>query len=247
MFFVLQRRSVGFFLGGILFLGISLGAYNLALHPNMHNWKAQKLVITDVKTTEKAVALTFDDGPDPVNTPVVLDMLKKHQAQATFFVVGIRAEKQSDLLQRMANEGHEIGNHSYSHADFNHKKKEFYQEEIRKTNALIERISGQKSKLFRPPGGYLSYDMVEVTQKEKVTIAYWTYQQDSKDWQGNNSSQIAAHIIKNIKPGQIIILHDGYKNGLETARAVDKLIPELKQQGYRFLTMSDLMLLEKQE
>ncbi|MDD3880452.1 MAG: hypothetical protein PHP26_10790, partial [Syntrophomonas sp.] len=85
------------------------------------------------------------------------------------------------------------------------------------------------------------------TQKEKITIAYWTYQQDSKDWQGNSSSQIAAHIIKNIKPGQIILLHDGYKNGLETARAVDELIPKLKQKGYRFLTMSDLMLLEKQE
>ncbi|MBC7076420.1 MAG: polysaccharide deacetylase family protein, partial [Syntrophomonadaceae bacterium] len=90
-------------------------------------------------------------------------------------------------------------------------------------------------------------DMVDLVRKENLIIAYWTYQQDSKDWRGIKASQIANHIIQNIKPGQIIILHDGGPNGMETVKAVDMLIPELTNQGYRFLTVSELIELENKE
>ncbi|MEN6351092.1 MAG: polysaccharide deacetylase family protein [Syntrophomonas sp.] len=248
MFIVLKKKSLGILFAGLLMLGISFGVANYAIHPNMKNWKNEKLVITDVKTEQKVACLTFDDGPDPTNTPAVLDSLKKHNTHATFFVVGNRAESSPSILQRMAKEGHEIGNHSLSHADFNHKDKDFLRNEIKKANEIIERLSGQNVVLFRPPGGYLSYDLVEMTQQEKVVIAYWTYQQDSKDWKnGMKAAKIAAHIVKYIKPGQIIILHDGSSNGLETAKAVDILIPQLRSQGYRLVTMGELIKLGNKE
>lgn len=241
------KRLLTFFLSGIFIMGFSISTYYFGIHPNMNNWKQERILITDVNTDEKVVALTFDDGPDAQKTAAVLDALARNKARATFFVVGNRAEKQEDLLKRIAQEGHELGNHSYSHANFNHKSKRFIQDEIRKGNEVIFRITGQRPTLFRPPGGYLSYQMVDLLRQEHMTIAYWTYQQDSKDWRNKKAKQIADHILTNLKPGQIIILHDGAPNGMQTARALDLLIPELKKQGYRMVTISELIEFGQQE
>ena len=245
---LLRKRTLGVVFAGVFLLG--LGSFNLALHPNMHKWKKEKKVVTMVITSEKVVALTFDDGPDAVKTPAVLESLAKHNVHATFFVIGNRAEKQPQLLKMMAAQGHEIANHSYSHsyANFKANKIEIFKEEIEKTNSIISLTTGQKPLLFRPPGGYLSDNMVEFVNSEQLTIAYWTWQQDSKDWRTGQSGQaIADHIIKNIQPGQIILLHDGANNGLETARAVDILLTKLTAEGYRFITMSELINLENKE
>lgn len=248
MILLFKKRTLGFMGTGIFILGLSFGTYNVALHPNMNKWKQEKLVITMVETSQKTVALTFDDGPDSERTPAVLESLKKHNSHATFFVVGNRAEKQAQLLQKMAAEGHEIANHSYSHKGFDSNKPEFFKEEIEKTNALISQITSQKPVLFRPPGGYLSDSLVDLTKNEHLTIAYWTWQQDSKDWKnGTSATSIANHIIKNIQPGQIILLHDGASNGLETAKAVDILLDKLTKEGYQFVTMSELIKLGNKE
>jgi peptidoglycan/xylan/chitin deacetylase (PgdA/CDA1 family) len=239
---------LGFVFAGVFLLGF--GTFNVALHPNMNKWKQEKAVVTLVKTSEKAVALTFDDGPDPLRTPAVLDSLNKHNAHATFFVVGNRAEKQPELLQIMASQGHEIANHSYSHSysRFKSNKEDIFKEEIGETSSIINKITSQNPVLFRPPGGYLSDNLVSLTKQDNIIIAYWTWQQDSKDWKsGNSGSSIANHIIKNIAPGQIILLHDGADNGLETAKAVDILLERLTKEGYRFVTMSELIKLGNME
>ncbi|HHV15092.1 MAG TPA: polysaccharide deacetylase family protein [Gelria sp.] len=243
----IRKRTAG--LGLVLILALmilGITSYTVAKHPNMDNWKKEKIVIDRVKTDKKVVALTFDDGPEPKFTPMVLDVLKNHDARATFFIIGKKAESNPQILKRMAAEGHEIGNHSYRHPDFNKLKKDAQLEEINKTTSIIKRLSGQNPVLLRPPGGYLSYDLVEMTKKQNLTIAYWTYQQDSKDWRnGTKPSTIAGHIIKNIQPGQIIILHDGCPNGGATARAVDMIITQLKEDGYTFVTMSELIKMGK--
>ncbi|HHW60739.1 MAG TPA: polysaccharide deacetylase family protein [Syntrophomonadaceae bacterium] len=246
---LLHKRSILFFFGGILFIGISFGVYQLAAHPEMQNWVQKKLVITHIKTDKKVAALTFDDGPDPDTTPLVLDALKKHDAKATFFVMGKRAEEHPDILQRIAAEGHEIGNHSYSHAHYKkYNDKKFLLDEIRRTNRIIYSITAQHPQYFRPPGGYLSYDLIDISKEEGLTIAYWTSIQDSKDWvEGKSAERIAAYVIKHIRPGQIILLHDGCSNGHQTARAVDLILEELKQEGYSFVSFSELMNLEKSE
>lgn len=246
MILLFKKRTLGFMGAGIFLLCLSIGTFNVASHPNMNKWKQEKVVITMVKTSHKAVALTFDDGPDPEKTPAVLDSLRKYNAHASFFVVGNRVEKQPQILQKMAAEGHEIANHSYSHSysAFSSNKPEIFKEEIDKTALLIEKITSQKPVLFRPPGGYLSDNLVNLIKNEHLTIAYWTWQQDSKDWKvGTSGTAIANHIIKNIQPGQIILLHDGASNGLETARAVDILLDKLTQEGYQFVTMSELIKL----
>lgn len=227
-------------------IGFSIGAYRLTLHPNMENWKREKIIITEAHTDQKILALTFDDGPDPLNTPLILEFLNKHKAKATFFVLGKQAEKYPEIIRHMAAKGHEIGNHSYSHPDFNQENGQSILEQIKKTNQIIYKLTGSKPRFFRPPGGYLSYEMVDLVIKEKMIIGYWSYIQDPKDWQGKKGENIADYIIKHAKPGQIIILHDGGPNGKETARAVDILIPELKKEGYQFVTLTELINIEKE-
>lgn len=248
-FILIMRKRTAFFylLSFLLVIMFTFRTYALAVHPNMENWKKEKIVVDKVITDKKIVALTFDDGPDAQFTPMILDVLKKHQARATFFVMGKKAEANPAILQRIAAEGHEIGNHSYSHPNFNRINKKTQLEEIDRTTFIIERITEQTPRLLRPPGGYLSYDLVATTKEKKMTIAYWTYQQDSKDWRnGVRAAAIANHVVKNIKPGQVIILHDGCPNGMQTAKATDMIISRLKKNGYSFITMSELIKLENQ-
>lgn len=246
MLLLITKRWVLLVFLTVMVLTVCFATYTLALHPNMTNWEKERVLVRNVQVGEKVVALTFDDGPDSVNTPYLLDVLKKHQARATFFVVGNRMEKLPQVIVRINSEGHELGNHSYSHADFNHLDKNAIQNEIRQTNQLIHEISGQTPRYFRPPGGYLSYEMMELTVNEGMIVGYWTYQQDSKDWRkGTTAKSIADHVINNIRPGQILIFHDGAANGMASAQAVDLIITGLHQQGYRFVSLGELISLEK--
>lgn len=244
----LKKRTLGAIFAGIFLLG--LGSYNLAYHPHMNQWKNEKKVVTLIKTSQKVAALTFDDGPDPETTPAVLDSLARHNVHATFFVVGHRAEKSPQLLQLMAAQGHELGNHSYSHNYLQFKKNDIaiFQSEIERTNAIITLATCRTPTLFRPPGGYLSDRLVKYVNEYPMTVAYWTWLQDPKDWRvGKKGEAIAQHVVSNIAPGQIIILHDGADNSLETARAVDLLLTRLIADGYRFVTMSELIQLDERK
>jgi peptidoglycan/xylan/chitin deacetylase (PgdA/CDA1 family) len=242
-----KKFGYGFMFTGFFLIGLLVGFYKFALHSNMEYWVKNHLVINRVNTSEKAVALTFDDGPDPATTPAVLASLDKHDVKATFFVVGNRAEANPKLLKKIVTAGHELGNHSYSHKDFNKVDGAGIRSEIVRTNEIIEKLTGQKAILFRPPGGYLSNEMIRITQEEKVKVAYWSWETDSKDWRNRNSQYIADYVTDHIAPGQIIILHDGGNNGLTTARAVDLMISQIEKKGYRFMTMGELMKLENQE
>lgn len=247
MVIVLRKRNITWFLSVMLLFGVSWSGYHLAMHPAMQKWQQERILISKVQTDEKIVALTYDDGPDPTNTPAVLDALKKHHVHATFFVLGKRAAANPEIIKRMQHEGHELGNHGYSHPDYNKYNKAGIADDITKTSTAIRKISGKNPAWFRPPGGYLSYDMVDICRKHKLTIAYWTYQQDSKDWRnGVQGAQIAGHIIQHLEPGQIIVLHDGAPNGLQTARATDMVLSSLEKQGYRVVTMSELVKVGKQ-
>lgn len=247
-FLLLTKKNLVAITSSIIILVLFLGNINLAEHPKMKKWVDNNKVINKVNTTEKVVSLTFDDGPDPQHTATIIDNLNKHNAKATFFVMGSKAEKNPELIKAMFLSGHEIGNHSYSHSDFNHKPNSFIINEIEKTNDIIMQITAQKPTLFRPPGGYLSIALVEEIMPElDMTISYWSYIQDSKDWKvGNKAQDIANYIVKHIAPGQIIILHDGTANSAQTALAVDLLLEELTKIDYKVVTMSELIKMGKQ-
>ncbi|MEA1962547.1 MAG: polysaccharide deacetylase family protein [Bacillota bacterium] len=248
MILLLRKRSLAFMFTGLFFLGLSFGTYKITMHPEMNNWVEQKIVITRVQTDQKAVGLTFDDGPDPTNTTAILDTLQKHHAKATFFVLGAKSEEHPQLLQRMVKEGHEVGNHSFRHADYSQKSSDFLKDDITRTNHTILQITSTKPAFVRPPGGFLSYDLVDIVKKESQRIAYWSYETDCRDWMnGKTASSIANHIVQNIQPGQIIILHDGCPNSMQTASAVSMILDQLTEDGYQFLTMTELLKLEKAE
>ena len=181
---------------------------------------------------KKVVALTFDDGPSKY-TEKILDILKKYDACATFFVVGNKVEFYSDQLKRMLKEGSEIGNHSYSHKWLNRLTKEEFQEEINKTQKAIKKETGFTPKLFRPTYGGYSDKLKTYTD---LTFVLWTV--DSSDWKVKNTEKILNNILPNIQDGSIILMHDNHSYAV---KALDDVIKKLKEEGYQFVTVSELL------
>ena len=190
---------------------------------------------------EKCVALTFDDGPHPKYTPQILDILEKYNAKATFFVIGKNAEMYPDIVLAEYEKGHEIGNHTYSHPDLKKISADEFLKEITLTNRVIEEIIGCEPVLFRPPGGYLSNSIVnEVTAQDAKTVL-WSWRQDTKDWSCPEVSCIVSTVLDNLKDGDIVLFHDFNSGKSPTPQALDKILEKLTSQGYRFVTVSELM------
>ena len=206
----------------------------------------RKNTIYRVNSADKLVALTFDDGPSPVWTPQILDELNKAGIKATFFMVGEHAEKYPAVAQRVAKEGHEIGNHTYDHHVLLYYKPEELKDEISHAERVIKNVTGVTPKYFRPPKAWL-------TQKEKVIIDQMRYKVilwslNSKDWVGFDDKYIIRYILHNIRPGDILLFHDSggtftSEGGdrSETVRAIGRLVEKLRERGYKFVTISELL------
>ncbi len=190
----------------------------------------------NVDIDDKVVALTFDDGPSKY-TAKILDVLKKYGASATFFLVGNKVDFYGDILRRMLNEGSEIGNHSYDHKRLTRLSKEDFQIEINKTQEAIKKLTGFTPTLFRPTyGGYTK------TLKSYTDLKFVLWDVDSRDWQVKSTDKILKNILPNVKSGSIILMHDNHEYAL---KALDKIIVNLKNQGYKFVTVSELLELKK--
>lgn len=197
-----------------------------------------KTAFSDVKTnrcvdpSRPMVALTYDDGPHPVNTHRILDVLEKHGARATFFVVGSRITEYKDCLERQAKLGCEVANHSFSHITLSVSKKKDVLEEIEKTDKLIKKYSGQTPVLCRAPGGSVG----KAAKLADRPFIHWSV--DTLDWQSRSSSKVVSHIKKTVRDGSIILMHDLYSS---TADASEKIIPWLIAEGYQLVTVSELL------
>ncbi len=186
----------------------------------------------------KKVALTFDDGPNLPYTNEILDILKKEKVRATFFVCGANVKRHSEIVKRAAKEGHLVGNHSFNHRRLPTLLGTIY-EEIVETQKLIEDLTGQKQKLFRPPWGYMPFWLEGKLAKEGFAID--PYDDSGHDWEQKiTAAQIAKNVIDNARDGQIILLHDG-RNTIQnadrakTVQALPQIIAELKKQNYEFV------------
>jgi len=204
-------------------------------------------VVSKGSTSEKIIALSFDDGPHPEYTNQILDLLKQYNIKATFFVLGIHAESFPHIIQREVAEGHEIGNHSYSHVNMRKSSKKTIKEEFEKTQEKIYSITNIRSKLFRPPYGNYSYEVIEVVANNDSSLVLWTFYQDSKDWSNPGVDVIVNTTLSKIQKGDIILFHDYiYKPESNTVEALKEIIPKLIEEGYEFVTISELINLPKE-
>lgn len=183
---------------------------------------------------QKLVALTFDDGPHPVYTERLLDGLKERNVKATFFLIGKSADKYPDLVKRMAEEGHLIGNHTMDHVQLNHQTYEKALEQIRKSNQVISQITGQTPRYIRPPFGEWSKELEEEVD---MTAVLWDV--DPVDWKVKNTETVVKRILKNAGEGDIILLHDVYGTSVDAAL---EIIDQMRAEGYEFVTVDEIIL-----
>ena len=184
-------------------------------------------------TDSPKIAITFDDGPHPYYTEQLLDGLKERDVPATFFVTGKQAEAYPELIRRMQDEGHLIGNHTYSHIQLGKENRERYIEELVKTNEVIKEITGEEIQYVRPPYG--SWDK-SIEAELTMFPVLWTI--DPLDWCSDNISCIVQKVTAKAGENDIILMHDQYKT---TVTAAFEIIDELQAQGYEFVTVEEIL------
>ena len=202
-------------------------------------------LIPRVSTSQKVVALTFDDGPAPDATGQILSALAEEHVRATFFVIGAELEKNMAEGQRIVAAGHELGNHSYSHERMVLVTPSFVQQEIERTDKLIREAGYQGAIYFRPPYGKKLFALPYYLAKTGRRSITWDVEPDSYPEIAADSDKIAAYVLSRTQPGSIIILHVMYPNRSESLKAVKKIVAGLKTQGYSFKTVSELLAAEE--
>lgn len=200
-------------------------------------------VINTVPTAtpaQKVVALTYDDGPYPPYTEALLQVLAKENVRATFFMVGRNAQNNEQTVHQVAAAGHTIGLHTQDHIDLLKLDKAQKEYQLRQGRAVLERLSGQRITLFRPPHGFRDWQVIDTVHQAGMQTVNWSAM--SKDWLNPTPEVIAERTLQAVKPGAIILLHDGDSpyNRLSrenTVAATELIIKALKAQGYTFVTL----------
>ncbi|MDG5787060.1 polysaccharide deacetylase family protein [Evansella sp. AB-P1] len=203
-------------------------------------------LVTQVETNEKVVALTFDDGPG-INTQEILHILKKNDVKGTFYLTGYEIETYVHDAVDIVEAGHEIGNHSYSHQRMVFRSPSFIEEEIETTDEWIRHIGYEGEITFRPPYGRRLFLLPHYLAKHDRQTVLWNIEPESYPDIANDSSKIVSHVVDNIEPGSIILLHVMYESRRESLDAVEGIITTLKEEGYSFVTVSDLLKYNNEE
>lgn len=190
-------------------------------------------------TTDKRIALTFDDGPHYKYTAEILDILAENDVRATFFVVGSLAERYPELILRELSEGHEIASHTWSHPHLAKLPEATLENELSATEEFLYELAEYRPKLFRPPEGKCPDSVRRVAAELDYEVVLWTV--DTRDWAHTPTETIVKTVLDNTEPGSIILCHDFIGSNSPTPDALRKFIPELKRNGYEFVTVSDLL------
>jgi peptidoglycan/xylan/chitin deacetylase (PgdA/CDA1 family) len=191
------------------------------------------------------VSLTFDDGPSVQFTEQVLDVLREHNVPATFFVCGKNVEDHPDLLRRIVAEGHEVGNHTYSHVYLFFKSRRLMAEEIDRTQGIIEKVAGFRPKIFRPPYGARWFGLIPTLLERRMHLILWSAA--GYDWK-KDVQGITKATLRRLKPGAVILLHDGRETRAtteidrsRTVLALPAIITGVRRQGYEFAPLRDFL------
>lgn len=191
-----------------------------------------------IDPSKKVIALTFDDGPHPIHTMSILEDLNKYDAHATFFVLGSRVQHYPEVLQKMLEQGNEIGNHSWDHPQLTRLSKNKIKSQIEQTQDAVEKATGSEPSLVRPPYGAINGNVREYMEDMEVTL--WDV--DPEDWKDRNEKKIVSKVMSKAKDGGVILMHDIYQT---SAEAAGKIIKQLHDKGYQLVTISEMERVKK--
>ncbi|CVK21913.1 polysaccharide deacetylase family protein [Sporomusa sphaeroides] len=194
-------------------------------------------IISKVPTTQKVVALTIDDGPHNKVTPEILAILKDKNVKATFFVLGKNVEDNPRIFAQEIADGHEVGVHTYSHSSLPKLSDKKIEEEFEKAEKVILPITAMPT-LFRPPGGAFNERVIRIAKQRGYQVVLWSI--DTRDWECPPEKRIIDEVYKAVKPGSIILMHDG-QYPIPTPRVLGTIIDGLRERGYIFVTVSELL------
>lgn len=187
----------------------------------------------------KKIAITFDDGPHEEMTPLILDLLSKHDAKATFFMLGQQAERYPDIVKRAFDEGHEIGNHTWDHPDLTKIDNEAIMHQFNTTSEIIASITGEAPLLIRPPYGNYNDNVQQIAPGPLIN---WSI--DAIDWRDRDADQIMINIEQTFHEDGILLMHDVFAS---TVEAVERVLSTYSEEGYEFVTVSELLQFDRSE
>jgi peptidoglycan-N-acetylglucosamine deacetylase len=234
----MKKRIIIFSIVLLAFLLLLFSTYKLMISRTYQLFGG---LTSHVDTNKKVVALTFDDGPTK-NVDPILSLLDKYNAKATFFLIGNELEKNLEEGQKIAEAGHQIGNHTYSHKRMIFKSPSFIKKEIEKTNQLI-RKTGYKGEIdFRPPNGKKLVGLPYYLKKHQMETITWNLEPDTYY---TSVSDKVNYVNKNVKPGSIILLHPMYDETGKELKVIEVILEHLSERGYKFVTVNELQKISK--
>ncbi|SDY03729.1 polysaccharide deacetylase family protein [Thermoactinomyces sp. DSM 45892] len=190
---------------------------------------------------QRKVVITFDDGPDGIYTPKVLDILQRYNVKATFFVMGKSAVNHPEQLKRIVRDGHTVGNHTWHHSDFQLISEKEIENDLLKNEKYIQEELGIKPLFVRPPFGRINEKICRVASRYHYTLVHWDV--DPKDWDGRSADRILNWVKEKVKPGSIILLHSGggepYLDG--SIKALPQIIEYLRKEKYQIVPLQELL------
>lgn len=189
------------------------------------------------RLTSAAVALTFDDGPQPVFTPQVLDVLQRYDVPATFFCIGSQVQEYPEIVRQTFEEGNVVGNHTWSHPDLTTLSPDVIRWQLSSTSAIIQQTTGVVPTFFRPPYGATNTMVRSIAAQLGLVQTGWTI--DTDDWQRPGVPIIVSTVLSEVRPGSIILMHDGGGDRSQTVQALPQIIQGLQQRGFTFTTLSE--------
>jgi peptidoglycan/xylan/chitin deacetylase (PgdA/CDA1 family) len=211
----------------------------------LERWREYRsgFVVDHVDISDNVIALTFDDGPDPRYTPLILDILKQQKIRATFFPIGKRMSDSPEIARRIVQEGHEIGNHTESHSEFESLRESDSRAEIDRCAERIRSVTGRRPTMFRPPRGLWTAGQYSYLRERGYSVVLWSLAFDRKS--ERNSEKLRNRVVSLAKPGDIILFHDGsaskYDERGSTIRELNNVILGLEERGFRFVTVPELV------
>ncbi|MFJ6383549.1 polysaccharide deacetylase family protein [Kitasatospora sp. NPDC092039] len=194
--------------------------------------EAESKPVYDLDPERKVVALTIDDGPDPRHTPTVLALFEQYGIRATFFLIGENAAEHPALVREIADRGHHIANHTWTHPDLRHLSEAKVRDELERTSDLLHRATGRQPTWFRAPGGDWSTASLKVAADLGMRNMAWSV--DPRDWARPGTPAIIDRILKGVRPGSIVLNHDGGGDRSQTVAALKTYLPVLVDSGYYF-------------